>query len=146
MIYKSVIGDITVEDNGYEITRVFFGRGSERGGDVSRECISQLGEYFEGARREFSLPIHFEGTEFQKDVWRELLKIAYGHVCTYSDIAAKIGRPNACRAVGMANNKNPIAIIVPCHRVIGKDGALTGYAGGMDKKEYLLKMEKVSTF
>lgn len=101
----------------------------------------QLMEYFEKERTEFELQLDVHGTEFQEKVWEELKKIPYGEVRSYQDIAAAIGNPKAARAVGMANNRNPICIVVPCHRVVGKDKKLTGYAGGIDKKEYLLKLE-----
>lgn len=104
--------------------------------------MRELQEYFEGKRKEFTVPLAMEGTEFQKKVWNALLKIPYGQTCSYKEIAIQIGSPGACRAVGMANNRNPIPILVPCHRVIGADGRLTGYAGGLDMKEKLLKLER----
>ncbi|MDO4816408.1 MAG: methylated-DNA--[protein]-cysteine S-methyltransferase [Bacillota bacterium] len=121
-----------------------------RFGELEEDCPSpilcmaekQLGEYFAGSRKEFELPLNPRGTEFQKSVWNALLEIPYGETASYGEIAAKIGNPKASRAVGMANNRNPIAIIIPCHRVIGAGGKLTGYAGGLDKKEFLLKLEK----
>lgn len=116
-------------------------RMTEGGNDV-KSVLDQLSEYFAGERREFDTPVTFiGGTPFQRKVWQELLKIPYGEVRTYKDIAREIGMPKAVRAVGGANNKNPISIIVPCHRVIGSNGALVGYGGGLDKKEYLLKLE-----
>jgi len=113
--------------------------------DVSEtlDCAAeQLEEYFSGARCAFSVPIAMQGTPFQQRVWRALMDIGYGQTATYQDIADMIGNPKACRAVGMANNRNPLPIIVPCHRVVGKDGSLTGYAGGLDVKEWLLNLEK----
>mgnify|MGYP000773019812 CR=1 FL=1 len=107
-----------------------------------QEAEEQLNEYFAGARREFDLPLAPKGTPFQKAVWAEMNKIPYGETRTYGQIAAQIGRPTACRAVGMANNRNPIVIVIPCHRVLGYDGKLTGYAGGLDIKERLLALEK----
>jgi len=101
----------------------------------------QLAEYFAGMRRSFDLPLAAEGTDFQKEVWRELLAIPFGQTTTYGALAAKLGRPAASRAVGRANATNPIALIVPCHRVIGRDGTLTGYAGGLPIKEKLLALE-----
>lgn len=106
------------------------------------ETERQLSEYFSGKRREFDLPLAPEGTPFQLAVWQALQTIPYGHTCSYGEIAEKIGNPKAARAVGMANNKNPISIIVPCHRVIGANGALTGYGGGIDIKKFLLEIEK----
>ena len=102
----------------------------------------QLKEYFEGKRRVFDIPLKFKvGTDFQKKCWKALLKIPYGKTTSYSKQAEMVGNPKAIRAVANANRLNPIAIIVPCHRVIGKNGKLTGYAGGLDKKEFLLKLE-----
>lgn len=103
---------------------------------------AQLREYFEGERKVFDLPLKISGTPFQEMVWGELLKIPYGETRSYKDIATSIGNPKASRAVGMANNRNKIAIIIPCHRVIGANGSLTGYAGGLDIKEKLLLLEK----
>lgn len=109
---------------------------------VLNRALCQLGEYFRGQRKNFDLPIALNGTQFQNAVWSELRKIPYGTTATYAEIARGIGRPKACRAVGRANHVNPIAIIVPCHRVIGADGSLTGYGGGLEKKQYLLSLEK----
>ena len=105
------------------------------------EAKRQLEEYFAGLRAAFSLPLAPEGTDFQKAVWRELENIPYGETRTYGQIARALGNPKASRAVGMANHKNPVAIMIPCHRVIGADGSLTGYAGGLDIKETLLRLE-----
>ena len=105
-------------------------------------CKTQLNEYFMNQRREFTLPLEFNGTKFQKSVWNELLKIPYGKTASYKDVAVSLGNPNASRAVGGAVNKNPLFIVVPCHRVIGYNGALVGFALGIDKKTYLLDIEK----
>ena len=102
----------------------------------------QLDEYFAGKRKKFNIPIKLDGTDFQIKVWKELLKIPYGETCSYLDIAKCIGNPKASRAVGMANNKNKIIIIVPCHRVIGSNKKLVGYACGLDVKEKLLELER----
>jgi methylated-DNA-[protein]-cysteine S-methyltransferase len=101
----------------------------------------QLGEYFAGERSTFDLALAGAGTGFQERVWRALLEIPYGETTSYGELAGRIGRPDAVRAVGMANGRNPISIIVPCHRVIGADGALTGYAGGLERKRFLLDLE-----
>ena len=101
----------------------------------------ELTEYFAGKRREFSFPLDLRGTPFQLNCWRALLKIPYGETRTYADIARSVGQPQAFRAVGMANNQNPIAIVVPCHRVIASDGTLCGYGGGLDVKRKLLQLE-----
>jgi methylated-DNA-[protein]-cysteine S-methyltransferase len=105
------------------------------------EAERQLAAYFEGDRRAFDLPLDFQGTDFQKRVWAALLAIPFGETRSYGDIARAIGAPNAFRAVGAANGRNPISIVAPCHRVIGTNGALTGFAGGMKAKEYLLRLE-----
>ena len=101
----------------------------------------QLLEYFQKERQTFDLPLAPQGTPFQRAVWEELRRIPYGATCTYGDIAARIGRPKAVRAVGQANHHNPLPIFIPCHRVIGKSGALTGYAGGLALKQALLELE-----
>jgi methylated-DNA-[protein]-cysteine S-methyltransferase len=105
------------------------------------EACRQLEEYFSGIRKEFELPLHLSGTEFQVQVLEELQKIPYGETTSYGDIAKRIGRPKAMRAVGAANGRNPIPIIIPCHRVIGSSGDLTGFGGGLDTKEALLRLE-----
>lgn len=105
----------------------------------------QLDEYFQGKRTTFSLPFKLTGTPFQLAVWKELQNISYGKTTSYKEIAQKINKPKACRAVGMANNKNPLPIIIPCHRVIGSNGKLIGYAGGLKLKNYLLELEKSHT-
>ncbi len=107
------------------------------------EAKRQLDEYFAGERTEFQLPLNPKGTEFQNKVWHQLLQIPYGETRTYGQIAEAVGNPKASRAVGGANHNNPIAVIIPCHRVIGADGKLTGYAGGVDLKETLLRLERV---
>ena len=105
-------------------------------------CLSKLDGYFQGKRKSFSLPLLVQGTPFQERVWKALLGIPYGETQSYGDIAEKIGHKNAFRAVGNANHRNRIAIIIPCHRVIGSDGSLTGYAGGIWRKEWLLEHER----
>src|SRR5438309_4144094 len=106
-----------------------------------RPYISQLESYFRGELRSFTFELDLVGTQFQRDCWQALLRIPYGETCSYADIASAIGRPNAFRAVGQANHDNPIAIIVPCHRVLGANGTLTGYGGGLSTKEKLLRLE-----
>lgn len=110
-----------------------------------RPYLLELDEYFAGQRREFRFPLDLRGTDFQLACWRALLAIPYGETRTYADIARAIGKPNAFRAVGMANNRNPIAIVVPCHRVIASDGTLCGYGGGLDLKRRLLELEGALT-
>lgn len=112
-------------------------------GGITRQTISELEEYFAGQRQQFTVPVRFErGTEFQRDVWQELTKIPYGQTITYGEQARRIKRDKAMRAVGLTNGKNPIAIVVPCHRVIGANGKLTGYASGIWRKEWLLNHER----
>jgi len=108
-------------------------------------AASQLRSYFAGQLTRFDLPLALEGTSFQRSVWTGLLTIPYGEKVSYGELASRIGQPSASRAVGLANGRNPVAIIVPCHRVIGADGSLTGYGGGMDRKRYLLALEQRSS-
>lgn len=146
MIYRKTIntpaGNMTISCDGEFITSINFGCGTGTEHSLLDLAAAQLDEYFTGQRRNFDLPIKPDGTEFQKRVWNELLKIPYGETRSYGQIAAAVGNPKASRAVGAANNKNPIAIVIPCHRVIGADGLLTGYAGGLDIKSLLLETER----
>lgn len=141
--YNSPIGKIYIEEENEHIVQISFSEifGEENETQLIKETCKQLSEYFEGKRKVFTIPIATKGTTFQKQVWQALCEIPYGKTCSYKDIAIKIGNPRASRAVGMANNKNPIAIIIPCHRVIGKNGNLTGYAGGLEIKDFLLEKE-----
>ena len=116
----------------------------ERETPLLAEAMRQLAEYFAGERREFELPLAPEGTPFMRRVWAELVKVPYGATATYGEIAERIGNPGGSRAVGLANNRNPIAIIIPCHRIIGRSGKLVGYAGGVELKERLLALESGS--
>lgn len=111
---------------------------------VLLETARQLNEYFAGQRRQFDLPLDFEGTDFQQKVWQALLSIPFGETRSYKQIAEQIGNPKAVRAVGAANGKNPISIIAPCHRVIGASGKLVGFAGGLENKDILLKIEHIN--
>jgi methylated-DNA-[protein]-cysteine S-methyltransferase len=111
---------------------------------VFLQLRQELGEYFAGKRKSFDVKLAPEGTEFQRAAWKALTKIPFGQTRTYGEQAAAIGKPKAVRAIGAANGRNPIAIVVPCHRVIGANGTLTGYAGGLDKKEFLLKLEGIA--
>lgn len=106
------------------------------------EALSQIDQYFMGIRRKFDLPFELSGSPFYLKVWRELMTIPFGFTASYGEVAARIGNPRACRAVGLANNRNPISIIIPCHRVIGANGKLVGYGGGLPRKEWLLAWEK----
>jgi len=139
--------DIGITEEDKSVTSLFFGRKKPAGfteaeTPLIKKTAKQLGEYFSGKRKNFDIPLALNGTEFQKTVWRALQTIPYGETRSYKDIAVLAGKPAAARAVGMANNRNPVSIIVPCHRVIGKNGALTGYGGGLDLKKYLLDLEK----
>lgn len=110
--------------------------------EVMKQCVQELDEYFKGERIDFSFPFDFAGTDFQKKVWNALTTIPYAETGSYKQIAVAVGNEKAVRAVGMANSKNPISIVVPCHRIIGSSGKLTGYAGGLWRKEWLLKHEQ----
>ncbi|MFD9908979.1 methylated-DNA--[protein]-cysteine S-methyltransferase [Streptomyces sp. NPDC059063] len=113
----------------------------DRDPDAFGEATAQLAAYFAGELREFDLPLSLDGTPFQRSVWQQLLKIPYGQTRTYGQLADALGNPAASRAVGLANGKNPIGVIVPCHRVVGANGSLTGYGGGLDRKRRLLEFE-----
>ena len=145
------LGPMTlVEDDG-RLVMAQFGARRDTGwrmeaSPLLRLACGQLREYFAGRRRDFDLPLAPRGTEFQLLVWGALRAIPYGETRSYGHIAAAAGRPRACRAVGLANNRNPIAIIVPCHRVIGADGSLTGYAAGLAIKARLLALERTGVF
>lgn len=148
-VIRTEIGDILAGADREGVRSVKFmdvlaGNTQSCGGGHNRhlaDCLDQLKEFFDGQRREFNLELKPEGTDFQKDVWEELLKISYGSVVSYGYIAREIGNPGAARAVGRANSQNPIAVIIPCHRVIGANGDLTGYASGIERKRFLLKLE-----
>lgn len=145
--YNSYLGKIGIAEENNKITDVFFENDKLEGKyiinetDVLRQAALQLEEYFQGKRKTFSLDLAPEGTDFMKKVWKELSNIPYGQTVCYKDIAIAIGNEKACRAVGMANNRNPIPIFIPCHRVIGKNGALVGYSSGVDIKVKLLELE-----
>ena len=131
---------LTVADDG-AVTRVGFGAGDTSDDPRFEPLVTQLDEYFAGERTAFDLPLRQDGSAFEQRVWAELLTIPYGETASYGEIAARIGRPGMARAVGRANARNPIAIICPCHRVIGSDGSLTGYGGGLPNKRTLLDLE-----
>ena len=142
--YISPIGAITITVSNNCLQKILFQEnpcGGVEQDPLLVKSIEQLEEYFAGKRKKFSLPLAPQGTFFQKKVWAALQDIPYGQTQSYKNIAEKIENPKAMRAVGLANSKNPIAIIIPCHRVIGADGSLTGYAGGLDKKTFLLELE-----
>ncbi len=143
-IYDSSIGRLLIEENGSSITKVSFNPHYAQGSKtkLTDEAFRQLQEYFSGTRTQFELPLDPQGTAFQKSVWQELQNIPYGKTVSYKDIALAIDNPKAFRAVGNANNKNPIPIIIPCHRCVGSNGKLTGYAGGLELKQRLLNLEQ----
>lgn len=145
--YKSPLGLIEIISNDYSITSVQFINKKSKNiltNKIINKCIKQLKEYFAGKRKYFTVPIILAGTTFQKRVWQTLLTIPYGSTCSYQDIAKTIGKPNAARAVGNANNKNKIAIIIPCHRVINKSKKIGGYAAGTKYKIWLINKEKIN--
>lgn len=147
----TICGKLAIAEDGTGITHVGFdtdsfsrepSRRNHRETDLLKQARRQLSEYFNGTRKEFTLPLSMKGTPFQVQVWNALLEIPYGETRSYKEIAQAVQSPNACRAVGMANHNNPIGIVVPCHRVIGSDGSMTGYAGGLDIKKKLLELER----
>ena len=149
--YDTELGRLGIRDDGQNITHVYFGAENIskdnvviEESDLTKLAYTQIKEYIDGQRTAFDLPLHPNGTEFQVKVWKALTEIPYGETRSYKDIAISIGNENACRAVGMANNKNPIPIIIPCHRVIGLNKKLVGYAGGLDLKQKLLNLEGIS--
>lgn len=145
LIYKSCVGNILIEADNIAITRIQFNTSNVNccSLPLEQEAAKQLEEYFKGERKNFDLPLNLKGTEFQKKVWEALKQIPYAQTRSYKEIAMVIGNKNASRAVGMANNKNPCPIVVPCHRVIGSNGSLVGYALGLDIKKKLLDLEKL---
>lgn len=149
-LYESPIGALCIGEENGKITDIHLQREEDRNlviqdeqhSAILHEACTQLGEYFEGKRMQFDLPLGYAGTAFQQCVWRELQKIPYGETRSYEDIAIAVGNPKAQRAIGQANNRNPIMIVVPCHRVIHKSGDISGYACGIEAKRYLLELEK----
>ena len=142
--FSSFAGPLTLEGDDHVLTRVGFGApGAQQGhAEALSTAVTQLEQYFAGERTEFDLEVELHGTPLERRVWEEVSAIPYGETATYAEIARRIGRPDACRAVGRANGRNPLAVIVPCHRVVGSDGSLTGYAGGLEMKRALLDLER----
>jgi methylated-DNA-[protein]-cysteine S-methyltransferase len=141
------LGPIVIGASDNAIIAVEFDRGqqilnNDGAGDLIDLCSQQLNEYFDGKRRRFDLPLHLVGTAFQRGCWNELMKIPYGETRSYAELAKAVGNPRGFRAVGMANHDNPIAVIIPCHRVIASDGKLGGYGGGLPAKQWLLDLER----
>ncbi|OUO94263.1 methylated-DNA--[protein]-cysteine S-methyltransferase [Cloacibacillus sp. An23] len=146
------VGNLLLSEEGGRLTGLSFLKGRPAPEDLNfretqtlLEAKRQLEEYFDGSRRGFDIPLAPMGTPFQLRCWDALLKIPYGRTATYADIARAVGSPKAFRAVGLANNRNPIAIIIPCHRVIGSNGRLVGFGGGLDVKAFLLRFEAAMT-
>jgi methylated-DNA-[protein]-cysteine S-methyltransferase len=145
-LYKSPVGRLEIVEENDCLVEVRFLDDesisiSQNPKGILKDAIQQLGEYFSGSRTEFKLPLSPKGTDFQKKVWDELQNIEFGKTVSYMDIAKRLGDPKVIRAAGTANGKNPIAVIIPCHRVIGSDGSLTGYSGGLKRKQWLLEHE-----
>jgi methylated-DNA-[protein]-cysteine S-methyltransferase len=146
-VHESPIGPLTLRGDGGVLTAIHFPGRIGRLGDATRdpdafaEPLRQLDEYFGGERREFGLEVSLDGTEFERAVWRELLMIPYGETRTYGALARAVGQPEEARAVGTAVGRTPVPIVVPCHRVVGSDGSLTGYGGGLERKRALLDLE-----
>ena len=157
-IFESPVGELYIAEEEGSITLIGYRRSADiylkkagvkgfeqtegRGTAVIETAVNQLEEYFSGIRKEFTLPLAPRGTEFQLKVWKSLCEIPYGETRSYKDIAEAVGCPKGYRAVGMANNRNPVMIVIPCHRVIGSGGSLTGYAGGLERKQWLLDWER----
>lgn len=145
--YQTPLGQVRITEKSGAIAELVFAKGwpekaVQQETPLLQKAVKQLEEYFAGIRTEFDLPLSAAGTEFQKTVWEALRRIPYGQTRSYKQVADAIGQPDSSRAVGMANSKNPILILVPCHRVVGANGKLVGYAGGLEVKEKLLKLEK----
>ena len=151
--FESPIGPLLLVSDGRALTGLYMNElvipvGSAEDADALPfvEARLQLAEYFAGGRQTFDLPLAPKGTTFQRILWAFLKDVPYGETTTYGALARKMNEPNACRAVGMANGRNPLSIVVPCHRVVGSNGKLTGYSGGLSKKEFLLALERGDLF
>lgn len=154
LVVDSPVGPLTLVSDGTHLTGVWFTEHRHAPADVGRQvqageapavlrdAARQLAEYFAGTRTEFDLPVAATGTEFQQRVWALLRQIPYGRTRSYGQLAAELGQPGASRAVGLANGRNPVSIVVPCHRVVGSSGAITGYGGGVERKQVLLDLER----
>lgn len=145
--FDSPIGPLHITSNEAGITELHMGSkppapGATKGHPLLERARKQLAEYFAGKRTAFDLPLAANGTDFQRNVWQRLCEIPFGRTSSYGEVAARVGNPKASRAVGAANGRNPIAVIVPCHRVIGADGSLTGFGGGLERKRWLLEHER----
>jgi methylated-DNA-[protein]-cysteine S-methyltransferase len=141
------VGNLNIYANQRAIVKVVFEEHDKQKPNINENAITQeaskqLLEYIAQTRQQFDLPLDPAGTQFQQSVWQQLLNVGYGKTASYLDVASALNKPKACRAVGAANGKNPIAIIIPCHRIIGANGSLTGYAGGLSRKTFLLSLEQ----
>lgn len=152
-VHSSPIGPLTLVSDGQKLTGCYFANSSsgkklrrhvnpDANDPILNQAQDQLDRFFARKLQAFSVPLGPEGTEFQRRVWRALRGIGYGKTLSYGELATRIGRPSAARAVGAANGQNPICLFVPCHRVVGADGALTGFAGGLERKRFLLALEQ----
>lgn len=150
----SPVGPLRLTTDGDHLTGVYFAEHRHAPDDLGQEvprdeapavlteAADQLGEYFAGERTDFDLPLAASGSDFQQRVWARLREIPYGRTWSYGELAQAVGQPGAARAVGLANGRNPISIVVPCHRVVGSDGSITGYGGGVERKQVLLDLER----
>jgi methylated-DNA-[protein]-cysteine S-methyltransferase len=149
-VMSTPLGELTLVSSEKGLVSIHFGTQVPHDSMIDERAneiyIRQIEEYFQGRRTQFDFPLDFRGTPFQMAVWRELLEIPYGQTRTYGEIAKRLGKPSAARAVGMANHDNRIPIVIPCHRVVGHDGSLTGYAGGLHFKQQLLNIESRKLF
>jgi methylated-DNA-[protein]-cysteine S-methyltransferase len=152
---QSPVGELTLVGDGETLSGLYMTEhrhqpplppGARRDDTAFTRARGQLDEYFAGERVDFDLPLRMEGSPFQREVWAALREIPYGETVSYGELARRIGRPHASRAVGLANGRNPISIVVPCHRVIGASGSLTGYGGGIERKRFLLELETPALF
>lgn len=145
--YQSPIGIVEILTDSDSVVELSFteqkaGETAADAPEILKAALQQIEEYFQGSRKSFDLKLNAKGTEFQQKVWQQLIQVPYGNTACYGEIAAAVGNQKASRAVGGANNKNRIAIVIPCHRIVGADGSMTGYAGGIWRKEWLLQHEK----
>ncbi len=152
--FQSPMGEVMIAGDEQGLSHIAFQEGAkpvdidwgwQRRDDLFSEAVRQLSAYFQGHLQDFNLPLAPTGTPFQKSVWMELQKIPFGQSISYGELAKRVGNPKASRAVGAANGKNPLSVVIPCHRVIGSNGSLTGYAGGLAIKEKLLNLEKAAS-
>lgn len=153
-ILPSPIGDLLILAQEFALREIIFQTEDQahkinpewvHGSELIEQTKKELDSYFAGHLKQFSIQVNPHGTPFQKQIWKQVLEIPHGQVCSYQDVANQINNSSACRAVGRANSQNPIPIIIPCHRVIGKSGKLTGYAGGLNRKQTLLELEGINT-